>query len=136
MPKVRITPNSAYDPLGVRILLSNLGVQGPMLQDAKTITCMMTEAEINSFRNGRGAAHGLEIIPDPAPAQSTTPILDEPQSADEPNGSDAAAPEPPEFPKTYGKAGQKRVIVANADAEREAIAAGYKHVIPDPLNAV
>lgn len=135
MPKVKITPNSAYDPLGVRVLLSNLGVKGPMYQDETSITCVMTEAEINSFRNGRGAAHKLEVIPDPAPApeQSTTPIFDEEESDDEPNSSDATAHEPGEFPKTYSLKG-KRVVVANEDAEREAKAAGYKRVRPDPLN--
>lgn len=125
MPKVKITPNSAYDPLGVRVLLSNLGVKGPMLQDETTITCMMTEAEINSFRNGRGAAHKLEIIPDPPPAApEPSPIFDASGSCE------PAAPS--EFPKMYGKAGT-RVVVANADAERVAKAEGYKHVVPDPL---
>ena len=117
------------------MLLGNLGVHGPMLQDESGIVCVMTEAEINSFRNGRGAAHKLEVIPDPPPMpeSSTTPILDD-ESGDEPGASDAAAAEPPQFPKTYSLKG-KRVIVSNADAEREAIAAGYKHVSPDPLNA-
>lgn len=74
MPTVKITPNPAYDPLGVRILLSNLGVKGPMLQDESSIICAMTDAEINAFRNGRGAAHKLEIIPEPKkPEQEPEP---------------------------------------------------------------
>jgi len=133
--KVIITPNPQYDPIGVRLTLQQIGV-GPMIQDATTIRCLMSDDQISRFRNGRGAAHKLEVVPD-----ASAPLKIEPElepipmgtSEDEPGETDPSTVEPPEFPKTFGKKGSPRVIVNNADAEREAIAAGYKHVDPDPL---
>lgn len=137
MPKVKVTPNPAYDPLGVRILLSNLGVSGPMLQDETSITCIMTEDEINRFRNGRGAAHRVEIIPEVVvPSQSITPILDDAQADDEPQREDPTSNAEPAFPKTFGKLGRHRITVQNEKEEKAAKGAGYVHVDPDPLNAV
>lgn len=137
MPKVKITPNSAYDPLGVRILLSNLGVKGPMLQDETSITCVMTEAEINSFRNGRGAAHGIQIIPDapPIPAVETDdePAAEDPVSLTE--SSTTPILDMPAYPRTYGKLGRHRITVYNREEEKAAKESGYIHVTPDPLNA-
>lgn len=75
MPKVIITPSSIFNPIGVRLLLGEVGVIGPMYQDETTITCIMTEAQIERFRNGRGAAHKVEIVPD-APPQSLGTIED------------------------------------------------------------
>ncbi len=72
MPKVIITPSSAFNPIGVRLLLGEVGVLGPMLQDETTITCIMSEAQIDRFRNGRGAAHKVEII-----AEAPAPILED-----------------------------------------------------------
>ncbi len=75
MPKVIITPSSAFNPIGVRLLLGEVGVLGPMLQDETTITCIMTDDQIFRFRNGRGAAHKVEIVPE-SPAPIVVNILD------------------------------------------------------------
>jgi hypothetical protein len=136
MPKVKITPNPAYNAIGIRLLLSDIGVQGPMLQDETTITCVMTDEQISRFRNGRGAAHMVEIIPDPPPVPMRAALeINHVESDDEPNTTDPANPEPSEFPKTYGKAGQRRVIVEDAEQEKAIKGAGYKRVDPDPLDA-
>ena len=75
MPKVIVYPNPIYNPIGVRTLLGEVGVTGPMLQDETSIKCVMTEDQISRFRNSRGAAHWLEIVPE-AP-----PPVPEPQAA-------------------------------------------------------
>lgn len=103
MPKVIVTPNPMYNPIGVRQLLAEMGVTGPMLQDATTIKCVMSEDQIHRFRNSRGAAHQVVIVPDPPPA----PVLVEPTRAeveeffsdDEPPLTD---PTTPEFPNAGG----------------------------------
>ena len=97
MPKVVITVNQSYSAIGVRMLLGEIGVCAPILQDETSITTVMTEEQIHRFRNSKGAAHKLEVVADPPPApdhpevlsgeitsvwelpepdQSTTPILD------------------------------------------------------------
>ncbi len=74
MPKVIVYPNPIYNPIGVRTLLGEVGVTGPMLQDETSIKCVMTEDQIARFRNSRGAAHKLEIVPDaPPPAPAPEP---------------------------------------------------------------
>jgi len=67
MPKVIVHTNPLYNAIGVRLLLGEVGVTGPMLQDETTIRCVMTEDQILRFRNSRGAAHRVEIVPE-APA--------------------------------------------------------------------
>ena len=67
MPMCKVYPNPTYDPLGVRVLLGQIGVSGPMLQDETSITCQMTEQQIRDFTHGRGAAHRLVVQVPPAP---------------------------------------------------------------------
>ena len=95
MPKVIITPNPQYNAIGIRLLLAAIGV-GPMIQDDTTIKCQMTDAQIDRFRNGRGAAHKLEIISDPPPIPEL--VETGPESDDEPIETDAAVAEPPRYP--------------------------------------
>jgi hypothetical protein len=64
MPRVKVIPNPQHNPIGVRLLLGEIGVNGPMLQDEVSITTVMTEDQINRFRNGRGAAHQIQILPE------------------------------------------------------------------------
>ena len=67
MPMCKVYPNPTYDPLGVRALLGQIGVSGPMLQDETSITCQMTEQQIGNFINGRGAAHRLVRVEEVSP---------------------------------------------------------------------
>src|SRR5262245_48940121 len=70
MKKVRITVSQNFNAIGVRMLLGEIGVTQPILQEEKdgihTITTMMTDDLISRFRNSKGAAHRLEILPEAA----------------------------------------------------------------------
>ena len=129
MPKVVITPNQAYNPTGVRLLLAECGV-GPMLQDETTITCQMTEAQIDRFRNSRGAAHKLEVVLEAPPVP---PVEAGPYSDDEPAPSDPSMDVG--FPHTYGKLGKARLMVYGQEEEDKARKLGYIRVHPDPAGA-
>lgn len=130
MPKVIVTPNGSYNPTGVRLLLSELGV-GVMLQDETTIRCVMTDAQIARFRNSRGAAHKLEIVEDAPPQVFIGTPEDGKEWELDHVFQDAAAADV--YPQTWGKAGDPRIIAHNAMDVAAAKAAGYKRVSPDPL---
>ena len=98
MPMVKVHPHPSYDPLGVRVLLGQIGVSGPMLQDETCITCQMSEQQISNFVNGRGAAHRLVVqaeaaAPAPAPAPAPEPPAPEPP-VPEPPAPEPSAPTP------------------------------------------
>ncbi len=97
MPKVIITPSPAFNPMGVRLLLGEVGVNA-MLQDDTTITCMMSEDQISRFRNGRGAAHKVEIVPEAPP-----PVIEENTFTKSDHVSvEDEAPDKPEPPPSKG----------------------------------
>jgi len=100
MPMVKVYPHPSYDPLGVRVLLGQIGVSGPMLQDETSITCSMTEQQISNFVNGRGAAHRLVVqTPEPPAPEPPAPIVEGALLSCWPVDDDPApepsAPEPP-----------------------------------------
>ena len=79
MSKVKITPNTAYTPGHVDSLLA-LVAPGPMLKNQDgTVTVKMTEPQLEAFVRRGGAAHKIEVLPEPdplSPAGDTGPAAE------------------------------------------------------------
>ena len=83
MKKVKITISPMYNAIGVRLLLGEIGVIAPMLQEENTIITHMSEDQIHRFRNSKGAAHRIETIEPPAEPAPAPYLVEEFNSEDE-----------------------------------------------------
>lgn len=86
MPRVKVHVNTMFNPIGVRLLLGEIGVIAPMLQEENCITTVMSEDQISRFRNSRGAAHMVEILPEPKAEPEPAPEPEDPGDISEVEG--------------------------------------------------
>lgn len=83
MPRLKITPNTTYDPGHLGRLLSQLG-SGPVMNNADgSVTTILSDDQLAAYHRMGGSPHKVEVLPDvdPPNAGTDTAAAPEPEPA-------------------------------------------------------